>query len=112
MCLLLVTGKEGTVSTASLYCRYHVLRLQEQGNNAPSFSESFGLDPRAIRPERLRWLKCLTEVRQNKSEAVAKIAAFSVSENDSYVVRLLSLFIRLSGESRNPDLTQFRLLKA
>ena len=108
----MVTGKEGTVSTASLYCRYHVQRLQEQGNNAPGFSESFGLDPRTLRPECLRWLKCLTKVTQNKSEAEAKIAAFSVSENDSYVVRLLSLFIRLSGESRNPDLTQFRLLKA
>ena len=76
----MVTGKEGTVSTASLYCRYHVQRLQEQGNNAPRFSESFGLDPRTLRPERLRWLKCLTEVTQNKSEAEAKIAAFSVSE--------------------------------
>ena len=43
----MVTGKEGTVSTASLYCRYHVQRLQEQGNNASGFSESFGLDPRA-----------------------------------------------------------------
>ena len=100
------------MSTASLYCRYHVQRLQEQGNNAPGFSESFGLDPRTLRPERLRWLKCLVQTRQNKSEAEAKIAAFSVSKNDGYVVRLLSFLVRLSGESRNPDFRQFRLLKA
>jgi len=48
------------VSTASRNCRFHGQRLQERGTNAPFTSGSFGLDPRALRPERLRWLNNLS----------------------------------------------------
>jgi hypothetical protein len=48
------------VSTASLYCGNHGQRLQERGTNAPFTSGSFGLDPRALRSERLRWLNNLS----------------------------------------------------
>ena len=74
----MVTGKEGTVSTASLYCRFHVQRLQMLGNYAPGFSESFGQTPRALRPE-CQWRQNrLGQLRRVQSHAEAKIAAFSV----------------------------------
>ena len=76
----MVTGKEGTVSTASLYCRYHVQRLQEQGNYAPGFSESFGQIPWALGPERQSRQNFLGQPRLYQSHAEAKIAAFPVSE--------------------------------
>jgi hypothetical protein len=67
------------VSTASLYCSDHVQRLRVWGI-APHALESFGLDPWALRPERLRWLKRWRLSHWNKSEAGAKIAAFLVRE--------------------------------
>ena len=61
----MVSGKEGTVSTASRNCRNHGQRLQDWGTNAPQSSGSFGVVPRALRPERLQWLNNLSGKQKN-----------------------------------------------
>ena len=50
------SGQEGTVSTASRNCRFHVQRLRGWGNYAPQSSGSQGQDPWILRSTRLRWL--------------------------------------------------------
>ena len=49
------SGKEGTVSTASRNCRFHVQRLQERGKIAPRSVGSRREDPGALWPSRLQW---------------------------------------------------------
>ena len=79
----MVSGKEGTVSTASRNCRNHVQRLRGWGNYAPQSSGSFNLDPWILRSMRLRWLNNLSGKHQTpcdlglcKNEVEAQIAAF------------------------------------
>ena len=57
-------------STANQHCRYRVQRLRGEifANSLPG---SQGLDPRTLRPERLKWLRNFA-----KSEPAAQIAAF------------------------------------
>ena len=57
-------------STANQHCRYRVQRLRA-GESAIPAPGSQGLDPRTLRPERLKWLRDFA-----KSEPAAQIAAF------------------------------------
>mgnify|MGYP003542071757 CR=1 FL=1 len=62
------------MSRANQHLRTGLQRLRS-GDLAPPLPGSFGQDPRALRPERLRWLK--TDAPSAlKSLAPAKIAAF------------------------------------
>jgi hypothetical protein len=81
--LLMVSGKEGTVSTASRNCRNHGQRLQVLGFNAPRASGSPGRDPWIIRstcPKRhcnssgKHQIPC--DLEQCESKPLAKTAAF------------------------------------
>ena len=70
------------MSTASRNCQNRVQRLQGWDYNAAQSSGSLGLDPRTLRPERLKWLNNLSGKHQKpcdlglcKSEAKAKTAA-------------------------------------
>ena len=84
--------REGTVSTASRNCGNHGQRLQKRETNAPFISGSFGLYPRTLRSERLRWLNNLSGKHQTpcdlglcKNEPEYKIAAFqgqALSQNN------------------------------
>ena len=59
-------------STANQHCRNRVQRLRA-GESAIPAPGSQGLDPRTLRPERLKWLRTYA-----KSEPAAQIAAFPV----------------------------------
>ena len=64
--------KGGAMSTANQHCRNRVQRLRA-GESAIPVPGSQGLDPRTLRPERLKWLRDFA-----KSEPAAQIAAFPV----------------------------------
>lgn len=77
------SGKEGTVSTASRNCRFHVQRLRTLGFNAPRAPGSRREDPRILRSARLGWLNNLSGKHQTpydlglcKNDPYAKTAAF------------------------------------
>jgi hypothetical protein len=63
------------MSRANQHLRTDLQRLRG-GDLAPPLPGSFGQDPRALRPERLRWLAAGCNARLAKSLAPAKIAAF------------------------------------
>ena len=93
----MVLERKGPVSTATRNCQNHVQRLQGRGTIAPLPSGSQGLDPRTLRPERLKWLSMPHPARPDgrrslrasasamglnataKSEPAAKIVAFRYS---------------------------------
>ena len=66
------SGKEGTLSTASRNDRNGLQRPRGGGKTAPPSPGGLGQDPRALRPERLRWLAFIA-----KSLSLATMAASS-----------------------------------
>ena len=71
-------------------CWSRMQRLRKWGVNTPRLSGSFRLDPRALRPERLKWLNNLSgklrkpcDLGLCKSKPEAKIAASSLKRDST-----------------------------
>ena len=80
---VMVSGKEGTVSTASRNCRNHVQRLRGWGNYAPQSSGRQGEDPGVLRPLCPTWQSNSSgkpqtpcDLEQCESDPLSENAAF------------------------------------
>ena len=91
----MVTGKEGTVSTASLYCRYHLQRLRVGEITRPDFSRALASSPRILRSVHRLRQNHLGQPNRIKRDVKAKIAAFLVRQKENLKV-CIYLFVEPS----------------